>query len=287
MALSLAAGSIGFILMRHASLESADVLANLGVFLVTSGAMLAFAAHLKSSQERTIRLQAELQQAHTQSAVGAIASTLAHELNQPLAAARNYIAACKRLAAQLEGAARPDVLSGLDQSEAQIERTGEIIRHARDLVGNVSTSRERVSLSAMVDRVVGPLRASGLCDSPVRKAIDPAADPVQANPVQVEQVLMNLLRNACQAAGHTPTDITVAAKADGDWSVVEVRDRAGGIPEDRLQRLFSRSGESTSGGLGLGLSICRMIVEAHEGTIWAKNNDEGGASFFFRLPRAR
>jgi C4-dicarboxylate-specific signal transduction histidine kinase len=287
MVLSLAAGSLRFIVMRNSSPDSVDVLANLGVFLVTSGAMLVFAAHLKSSQERTLRLQAELQQANTQSAVGAIASTLAHELNQPLAAARNYIAGCKRLAAKLDGAEKHDVISALGHSEAQIDRTSEIIRHARDLVANTSATREVASLGAMTDRVMTLLRATGICDSAVRKAIDGDADQVTVNPIQIEQVLLNLLRNACEVVEGGAGEIVVAAKADGEWSEVEVRDRGGGISDDRLRRLFSGNAGSTTGGLGHGLSICRIIVEAHGGAISAKNNDEGGASFFFRVPRHR
>jgi signal transduction histidine kinase len=287
MALSFAAGIFGFIMSSHASLGSADVLVSLGVFFVTGAAMLVFAEHLRASQERTIRLQAELQQAHTESAVGAIAATLAHELNQPLAAASNYIAACKRRAQQLTGDQAQAIISGLQQSEAQIRRTGEIIRHARDLVGNASADRERVSLKAMVERVTNPLRASGICEnSMIRMRIDAAADPLEANPIQIEQVLMNLLRNACQAAAGAPSEILIDARSDGEWSTVEVRDHAGGIPEDRLPGLLTAAVRSTHGGLGLGLSISRMIVEAHGGRIWAENNDEGGASFYFRVPRS-
>lgn len=287
MVLSLIAGTFGFILPAHASVDSTDIIANLGVFLVTGGAMLVFAAHLNRSQQRALRLQAELQQAHTQSAVGAIASTLAHELNQPLAAATNYIAGCKRMIERLGSDQAKPIVSGLVQSEAQIRRTGEIIRHARNLVGNVNQSRERVSLKMLVERVSEPLRAAGPCaNASFRTRIDPEADRVEVNSVQIEQVLMNLLRNACQAADGSPAEVSVAARAEDEWCAIEVRDRSGGIPEDRLAKLFTPGISSSHGGLGLGLSISRMIVEAHGGRIWAENNDEGGASFFFRVPRA-
>jgi two-component system sensor kinase FixL len=235
-----------------------------------------------------MRLQAELQQAHTASAIGAMASTLAHELNQPLAAASNYLAACKRLVPRLEGAEKDKVLAGLTESEAQIRRTGEIIRHARDLVRNVSARREQASLKAMVERVRTPLLASGMCEgAAIRTEIPRGADALFVNPVQVEQVLMNLLRNACQGGeGAGAGEIVVAAEAEGDWCTVEVRDRAGGVPADRLATLFSSEVQSTHGGLGLGLSISRTIVEAHGGKLWAENNAGGGASFFFTVPRA-
>ena len=288
MGASLVLGMATFVGRNAWSAIPAESVASLLVFLATGAAMLVFAAHLKASQERTMRLQAELQQAHTASALGALASTLAHELNQPLAAASNYLAACKRLVPQLDGAQKDKVIAGLAESEAQIRRTGDIIRHARDLVRNVSARRERASLKAMVERVRTPLLASGMCEgASIRSEIARGADAVSVNPVQIEQVLMNLLRNACQAAdGAGSGEIVVAAEADGDWCTVEVRDRAGGIAEERLATLFSTEVQSTHGGLGLGLSISRTIVEAHGGKLWAQNNEAGGASFYFRVPRA-
>ena len=287
IAMSLVIGLLAFVSSGDWSAIPAESVASLIVFLVTGAAMLIFAAHLKSSKERTIRLQSQLQLAHTQNAVGAMATTLAHELNQPLAAASNYIAATKRLAARLDGEEKEAVVSGLAHSEAQIRRTGEIIRHARDLVGNLSASRESESMKAMVDRMAQALRAGGTGEgATIRTDIPRDCDGVQVNPTQIEQVLMNLLRNACQAAEPDPADITVAARMDGEWTIVVVRDRSGGIPPDRLNRLFSTEIQSTSDGLGLGLAISRTIVEAHGGRIWAENNKEGGASFFFRVPRS-
>ncbi len=282
--LSLVLGMLTFV--AGIAEARAETITSLAVFLFVAAAMLVFAAHLKASQERTLRLQAELQQANTRSAVGAMASTLAHELNQPLAAASNYIAACKRLAARLDGEQKEAVVAGLTESEAQIQRTGAIIRHARDLVRNVAGNRERVSLKAAIERVVVALQAGGLCRSnPIRTDIPREADEIEANPIQIEQVLMNLLRNACQA-GEGAQEVVVAALAEDGWSEVEVRDRGGGIAPEQLARLFSGEVQSTHGGLGLGLSISRTILEAHGGSIRAENNAEGGASFFFRLPRA-
>jgi C4-dicarboxylate-specific signal transduction histidine kinase len=286
--LSLVIGLFAFVGAGSLANIPAESLASLAVFLVTGAAMLVFAAHLKASQERTLRLQSDLQHAHTESAVGAMASTLAHELNQPLAAASNYIAATKRLLSRLEGEDKEAAVSGLTHSEAQIRRTGEIIRHARDLVRNRDATREPASLKAMVERAVHGMRAGGACeDSAIRLDIVRGADSVEVNPTQIEQVLMNLLRNACQAAKDEPAEIVVSARPDEEWTTVVVRDRSGGIPGDRVKSLFSTELRSTSGGLGLGLAISRTIVEAHGGRIWAENNDEGGLSVFFRVPGAR
>ena len=287
IALSLVVGLAAFVRPGDWSGIPADSLASLATFLVTGAAMLVFAAHLKASQQRTLRLQSELQQAHTHSALGVMASTLAHELNQPLAAARNYIAATKRLASRLDGEEKEAVVSALGSSEAEIQRTSDIIRHARELVSNLNVAREPASLKAMVERVVVALRAGGACGhSTIRTDIAAECDEVEVNPTQIEQVLMNLLRNACQAAEPDAAEITIAARPDGDWSTVVVRDRSGGIGSDRLGRLFSKELRSTSGGLGLGLAISRTIVEAHGGRLWAENNKEGGATFLFRVPRA-
>jgi two-component system sensor kinase FixL len=216
-----------------------------------------------------------------------MASTLAHELNQPLAAASNYIAACKRLVARLDGEQKPAVVSGLAESEAQIQRTGEIIRHARDMIRNAGARREPVSLKAMVERITGALQASGQCgDATIHTEIERDSDCVEVNQIQIEQVLLNLLRNACQASAPQSPEITISGRSEGEWCIVAVRDRSGGIPAESLNSLFSGEVQSSHGGLGLGLSISRTIIESHGGRIWAENNDEGGASFSFRVPRA-
>jgi signal transduction histidine kinase len=205
--LSFVLGLFAFVTGGGIASISPESLAGLVVFIATGAAMLVFAAHLKATQERTMRLQAELQQAHTQSAVGAMASTLAHELNQPLAAASNYIAACKRLVARLDGEQKQAVVSGLAESEAQIQRTGEIIRHARDMIRNTGAKREPASLKTMIDRVTSALQASGQCGgATIRTDIERDSDAVEVNPIQIEQVLMNLLRNACQAGAPVTGD---------------------------------------------------------------------------------
>jgi signal transduction histidine kinase len=137
----------------------------------------------------------------------------------------------------------------------------------------------------MIARVSGVLRAAGIYDkAAIQIEIAPGADDVLASPVQIEQVLINLLRNAWQASNGDP-GVLVSAAASNGWTIVEVRDFGPGIPEDRLHDLFLARGPSTHGGLGLGLSISRMIVEAHGGRIWAGNRPDGGASIFFTVER--
>jgi signal transduction histidine kinase len=283
--LSVVLGTVMFLSPGHPSLLASDQIASLAVFIVTAAAMLVFARLLKASREREQQLQAALQQRHTESAMGSMAATLAHELNQPLAAAANYVGAGKRMAASLEGGTKATLIAGLAEAETQIQRAGEIIRHARNLVSNVSAVREPASLRTLVDNVLKPLEASGTCKNiRLRTDIDAAADTIFVNPIQIEQVLLNVIRNACQAAenGNAP-QIAVTAKAQGDACTIEVRDFGPGISSERMKTLFSPAGKPSDGGLGLGLSISRTIVEAHGGKMWAKNNPEGGASFFFTI----
>jgi two-component system sensor kinase FixL len=287
MVLSLALGTLAFMGPGLPPSLSADDIASLGVFIVTSGAMLSFAGHLRQLREREAELQAELRQVQTETAMGTMAATLAHELNQPLAAAVNYIGAGKRMANRLQGEMQSALLSGLDEAEAQIHRAGEIVRQARNLVANASSTRRAVSLRGMVASALKPLQAAGACDKlQLEIEVEPGADRLLVNEIQIEQVLLNVIRNACQAAA--PDDVApvrLSARPGDDDVTVEVRDFGRGIDSEKMATLF-KPGGSTSGGQGLGLSISRTIVEAHGGRMWAQNADDGGASFFFTLPRA-
>ena len=288
MILSLALGTIAFMGPGFPPDLSPDDIASGAVFIVASGAMLSFASHLKALRERGEQLQAELRQVQTDTAMGTMAATLAHELNQPLAAAANYVGAGKRMAAALEGELQPALISGLDEAEGQIHRAGEIVRQARSLVSNASSMRSEASLRNMVASAKKPLKASGACENlKLQLDIEPDADALLVNEIQIEQVLLNVIRNACQAiARDKEAEVVLSARADGDEAIVEVRDFGPGIAGDKMASLFKAGGKSTSGGQGLGLSISRTIVAAHGGRMWAQNADGGGASFFFTLPRA-
>jgi len=266
---------------------STEQMVHIVVFLVTGAAMTWFAAHLRETRNRADRLEVELQQAQANAAMGTMAGTLAHELNQPLAAAANYVAACQQLAAGPTQSPQ-SMAKGLQQAEAQIQRVGEIIRHARSLVKNVPLERETASLRRMFRRAIEVVEA-GEAGKKVSFEVDvrPDAEWADVNSVQIEQVLLNLLRNACQStqsAGRPKVSLKATSTDRGQ--LIEVRDNGAGIALDRLTSLFSATKSSTNG-LGIGLSISRTIVEAHGGNIWAQNNPDGGASFFTLLPGAK
>jgi two-component system, LuxR family, sensor kinase FixL len=287
MILSLVLGTFVFMRPGFPAVLSADDVASLGVFVVTSGAMLSFAGHLKQLREREADLQAELRQVQTETAMGTMAATLAHELNQPLAAAVNYVGAGKRLAAGLEGDMQETLVSGLGEAEAQIHRAGEIVRQARNLVSNASAARKPASLRDMIANTLKPLQAGGACENlKLNVEVEPSADRLLVNEIQIEQVLLNVIRNACQAVPAEETaEVEITATANRDQVAIQIRDFGPGIAITKMPSLFKAGGGSTSGGQGLGLSISRTIVEAHGGSMWAQNADGGGASFFFTLPK--
>jgi two-component system sensor kinase FixL len=288
MVLSLVLGTLAFMGPGFPPELSADDIASGGVFIVASGAMLSFAGHLKALRERETQLQAALNQVQTETAMGTMAATLAHELNQPLAAAANYVGAGKRMATTLDGELKSTLVSGLDEAEGQIQRAGEIVRQARSLVSNASSTRVRASLRRMVANALKPLQAGNACENlKLEVEIEPQANALLVNEIQIEQVLLNVIRNACQAAGpEAEVEVVISARPREDDVIVEVRDSGPGIASEKAATLFKPGGGSTTGGQGLGLSLCRTIVEAHGGRMWAENAEEGGACFFFTLPRA-
>ncbi len=235
------------------------------------------------------RMQAELVHVSRLSAMGAMASTLAHELNQPLTALANFISGARRIA-ERECGEQPALFNALKSAEAGALRAGEIVRRLRELVsrGAVSvlvehlpTLIEDAGVLAFVDERVLGVRH--------RLELDPAAQWVRADRIQIQQVLINLVRNAVDAMEYgTEREVVISTRAIAD-DLVEIRvaDTGPGIAPEHIDRLFSQFMTTKSGGMGIGLPISRTIVEAHGGTISGANRPEGGAVFSFTLPRAR
>ena len=263
-----------------------DEMVSIGIFVATSEFMLIFANHLRGARQRSLALEAELQYVHTTAAMGTMAGTLAHELNQPLTAASNYVAACQQFAARIDGGKNAELVKGLGQAENQIQRAGSIIREARTLLRNLPLERSETRLRDLFDRVVEVTRATG-ASRHERFKIDIASDARSAfvNAVQIEQVLLNIIRNACQAMqGTSDPRIRLESRAAERGILIQVQDNGPGIPRERLAGLFSASPGGTETGLGIGLSICRTIIETHGGSIHAQNDPEGGATFLIFLP---
>ncbi|CAA9541515.1 MAG: Two-component oxygen-sensor histidine kinase FixL [uncultured Sphingosinicella sp.] len=232
------------------------------------------------------RMQAELIHVSRLSAMGAMASTLAHELNQPLTAVASYVRGGLRCLAQGEGSPSHEVVSALEAAEAGALQAGQIVRSLRELV-----SRNNVVVKATdLAKIVSQAGLLAFIDEQAHRVthtveLDPAARWVRADGIQIQQVLINLVRNSMQAMeGRSLRRVTITSRAAADHMVeVSVSDTGPGLSPGMEQALFSPFFSRKPGGMGIGLSISRTIVEAHGGRIWAEDSPEG-AIFRFTLP---
>lgn len=217
-------------------------------------------------------------------AINALAATLAHEMAQPLTAAINYLSASERLLGRDGPAAGPMVREALAHTREQLRLAGEIMRRAKDLASGRSEHAARVALPAVVDDVFALIR---LTHPSVRlqQRLDPDARTVFADRVQVQQVLMNLVRNACEAAAQaTPPTVLVSSQRaeEPGFVVLSVTDNGPGV--GGLDDIFSPFASSKASGLGLGLTIARAIVQAHGGRIWLDAGYRAGTRLCLTLP---
>lgn len=241
---------------------------------------------IRSAERQVRQLQAELIHISRVSAMGAMASTLAHELNQPLTAAANYLSGAARLM-QSPAAERELMVEALHHAQDNIARAGEVIRRLRRLTarGEVQTASVRLIEAVAEALSIGLMGPEGFAVA-VRQDI-PDGLVVEADSVQLQQVLLNLIRNALEAmAGAPHRELLIEAKAQGDSARICVSDTGPGIPADERAILFDPFHTTKAGGMGVGLSISRTIVEAHRGRIWAEPAPSGGARICFTLPLA-
>jgi two-component system sensor kinase FixL len=243
----------------------------------------------QATEARLQELQSELVHVSRLTAMGEMASALAHELNQPLSAIANYLRGARRLLDKGEPADSPRLSEALDKAGDQALRAGDVIHRLRDFIGRGETERRIESLSKLIEEA-SALALVGVKELGVRVTMrfDPKADRVVADRVQIQQVVINLLRNAIDAMRGAPAprlEVRLEAGASG-FALVTVSDTGSGLSQEVLARLFEPFMTTKKDGMGVGLSICRTIVEAHGGAIWANNNDGAGATFAFTLPQA-
>jgi len=238
----------------------------------------------QESEARLKELQAEVVHISRLSAMGEMASALAHELNQPLSAIANYLAGANRL---LEKAPAGDgrVADALQKATEQALRAGDIIRRLRDFLARGEGERSVESLAKLVHEAC-QLALVGAKEQgvEVRYELDPHLDRVIVDRVQVQQVIVNLVRNALDAMYEQPVRVlSVATHVDGDMAVVSVADTGPGLDAAAADKLFQPFVTTKANGMGVGLSISRTIVEAHGGRIWTTPSPEGGAAFHFSV----
>lgn len=242
-----------------------------------------------ATEERLSELSAEIAHVSRQSAMSELAADLAHELNQPLSATSNFLAAARMLIEKGESTDR--IVDLLRMGSEQTQRAGEIIRRMRAFMarGEVEMRTESVERTVR-DAVDLVLVGTGQFHIRVSYDMDSEAPFIFADRIQVQQVLVNLLRNSMEAlrtSGHHDRNITISShKLNEQMVEIVVSDSGPGIPPHVLELLFSRftSTKGNGGGMGIGLSISKRIIEAHGGTLSAENRPEGGASFRFTLP---
>lgn len=243
----------------------------------------------QQTQARLQELQSELVHISRLSAMGEMASALAHELNQPLAAISNYMKGSRRLLADSRDPNKSKIENALDRAAEQALRAGQIIRRLRDFVSRGESEKRVESLSKLVEEA-GALGLAGAREQGVqlRFNLNPEHDLVLADRVQIQQVLVNLFRNALEAMAHSPQRELIASntKVSDDMIEVAIFDTGPGIPDDVMPSLFQTFYTTKETGMGVGLSISRSIIEAHGGRMWAETNSSGGATFLFTLPAA-
>src|SRR5579871_6206073 len=240
----------------------------------------------QKAEARLQELQSELVHVSRLTALGEMASALAHELNQPLSAIANYMKGSRRLLANMSDQQSVMIREAIDKAAEQSLRAGQIIRRLRDFVARGETERRIESLKKLIEEA-SALGLVGAKDRGVRVtyAFDPRLDSVLADKVQIQQVVLNLVRNAIESMEQSDRrDLVICTeRSDDGLAIVKVFDTGSGIAPDIADQLFQPFVTSKPQGLGVGLSISRTIVESHGGRIWVEPNPGGGTIFCFTL----
>src|SRR5215472_14466129 len=241
----------------------------------------------QQTEARLQELQSELVHMSRLTAMGEMASALAHELNQPLSAIANYMKGSRRLLENHQDQSAGLLRDAMDKAAEQALRAGDIIRRLRDFVARGESERRVEDVKKLIEEA-SALALVGAKDKGVRVrfAFAPRLNYVLADKVQVQQVLLNLIRNAIDAMESVPKRELVVATSAAPNNMVEisVTDTGGGITPEIADQLFQPFVTTKTHGMGVGLSISRTIIESHGGAIAHRPNPAGGTIFTFTLP---
>jgi two-component system sensor kinase FixL len=240
----------------------------------------------QEAQQRLQELQSELIHMARFTALGEMASTLAHELNQPLTAAASYLNGVRRLLDQNQQESLPLVRDAVDRAAQQALRAGQIIRRLREFVARGEAEPKIENVVKLIEDA-SALALVGAKETGARVSFrfDPSVQFVLADKVQIQQVLLNLIRNAVEAMLEQERRNLVVSteRLDGETAVVAVADTGPGIAAEIRDQLFQPFVTTKRHGMGVGLSISKTIMESHGGRIWVEPNPEGGAIFKLTL----
>ncbi|MFK7792168.1 MAG: sensor histidine kinase [Devosiaceae bacterium] len=245
----------------------------------------------KAVERRLNQLQAELVHLARVSAMDEMGSAVAHELNQPLTAVMLYLQAVSRRIESLngDGPKDPMIHETINKAKREAERAGNIIQRMRHFVEKREPDRRSVQLSPLVDETL-ELTSIGTNSEGIQTYVDLPKDlpAIEADPVQVQQILVNLIRNAFEAVrGSTTPKVFITATTSPDTVTVSVEDSGPGIPQEVHERLFKAFSTSKRTGMGLGLSISRSIAQNHGGDLTVDPGGSGkGARFMLTLPQS-
>ncbi|MBS0521154.1 MAG: PAS domain S-box protein [Proteobacteria bacterium] len=244
----------------------------------------------QATRQRLQELQADLSHVSRVSEMGQMASALAHEINQPLTAASNYLQAAQRLHARRDEADMPLLGEALEKARSQVERASEILRRLRGFIKKGEPEQQAEDIAKLIEEA-SAIALVGARERGVMVHFHPVPESgsVFVDRIQIQQVIVNLMRNAVEAMdGHPRRELTVATEpVAGDMLAVTVIDTGSGIAPEIAERLFQPFVTTKSAGMGVGLSICRSIIEGHGGQLSAKPNPAGGTIFSFTVPLAR
>jgi len=241
----------------------------------------------KLAEARVRELQSEMHHVSRLSTMGELASGLAHELNQPLTAIINYVQACRRMLKRADANQMEKIHDCMDKAVDQADRAGQIIHRLREFVSKGQTDRSLEDLNEVV-KEASTLALVGASEKDValELRLDTDLPLVLIDRIQIQQVVFNLVRNSVDALKETNGhDISIkTAQTEENTVSVEVSDAGPGLSEDIVQRLFQPFVTTKPKGMGIGLSICRSIVQEHGGRLWATPGSNGGATFHFTVP---
>lgn len=242
------------------------------------------------TESRLKELQSEVTHMSRFTALGEMASTLAHEINQPLTAINNYLKGSQRLLERIEGEPAAVLRDALGKAADQALRAGHIIRRLREFVARGDSERRIESLPKLIEDA-STLALMGAKENGVEVSfrLDSKAEHVLADRIQIQQVLVNLIRNAIETMSDGPArrELQISTSLNANEIIeVSVADTGTGLAPEVAANLFQPFVTTKSKGMGLGLSICRTIVEAHGGRIWVDARPAGGTIFRFTLRTA-
>jgi two-component system sensor kinase FixL len=243
------------------------------------------------TEGRLKELQSEVTHMSRFTALGEMASTLAHEINQPLTAISNYLKGCQRLLQKMEGQSSGVLIDAVGKAAEQALRAGSIIRRLRDFVARGESERRIESLPKLIEDA-STLALIGAKENGIEVSFrfDPTVDLVLADRIQIQQILVNLIRNAIEVMAESPNNLRrleiATVSGIDDLVEISVADTGTGIAPEIAAQLFQPFVTTKRKGMGLGLSICRTIVEAHGGKIWVEAAPGSGTIFRFTLHTA-